>query len=408
MGINNRQRRRMKQTKRQERRRATEGGYGPPRAQHGWHGEGVDLMIDLAIESAIRSTEAAKVAHLAVLVDPDSRIRARVVSRLQSWLAEVQPAALRNGWQPEELARVVRRRSGAASADLVRDLVAGAPAPLDPDSDSWPETVAAAVDSLAVMAHLPPLPDLGAVRRGAPAGVDERMLDRVRALLAMAESTEFPAESDAFLAKAQALMARRSLDRLVVEGGAGSPCALDARRLWLDDPYVKAKALLAGVVASANRCRAVVSAELGFVSLVGRPGDLDATELLFTSLLVHATNRMTATPKESASGALAARARRPSFRRSFLVAYANRIGARLQEAADAALAEADREHGSSLLPVLARQHDEVEAAVAELFPELVHQRIPVSDRGGWVAGSAAADLADLVVQPQLGDMVSIG
>jgi len=116
---------------------------------------------------------------------------------------------------------------------------------------------------------------------------------------------------------------------------------------------------------------------------------------------------MTAAAKEAGSGALATRARRPSFRRSFLVAYANRIGARLREAAEAALVEADREHGRSLLPVLARQSDEVEAAVAQLFPGLVHQRIPVSDRGGWVAGSAAADLADLVVQPQLEDLLPV-
>ena len=397
----------MKQTKRQERRRTTQGGYGPPRAQHGWHADDVDFMIDAAIELAIHCTEPAKAPQLAVLVDGDAGIRVRVVSRLQSWLAEVHRAPLRHGWQAEEMALVVRRRAGAAAADLVRELVDGAPAALDIDPDHWPATVANAVGALAVMAHLPPLPDLGAVRRGAPPGVDERLLARVRALLAKAESTEFPDEAEACLAKAQALMARHSLDRLAIEGHAGEPCPLEARRLWLDDPYLQAKALLAGAVASANRCRAVVSSDLGFVTLVGRPEDLDATELLFTSLLVHATDRMTAAAREAGSGAQATRARRPSFRRSFLVAYANRIGARLREAADSALAEADQEHGNRLLPVLARQHGEVEAAVAELFPELTHQRIPVSDRGGWVAGSAAADLADLVVQPQLRDLLPV-
>ncbi|HEV2369980.1 MAG TPA: DUF2786 domain-containing protein, partial [Acidimicrobiales bacterium] len=354
MGINNKQRRRMKQAKRQERRRAAQDGYGPTRAQHGWREEGVDLMIDLAIEAAIQSHDPGKAPQLAVLVKREAGIRARVVSRLQSWLAEVHRAALRRGWHTDEMALVARRGAGASAADLVRGLVDGAPATLDPSAESWPATVAAAVSALAVMAHLPPLPDLGAVRRGAPPGVDERLLARVRALLAKAESTDFPEEAEACLAKAQALMARHSLDRLAVEGRGAGPCPLDARRLWLDDPYLQAKALLAGVVASANRCRAIVSAELGFVTLVGRHEDLDATELLFTSLLVHATDRMTTAAQEAGSGALATRSRRPSFRRSFLVAYANRIGARLREAAEAALAEADREHGPSLLPVLAR------------------------------------------------------
>lgn len=405
MGINNQQRRRMKKAKRQERHRAAPGGHGAPGArQPNWSVGDLDLVIDLAIEVAAHASGPARSSQLDMLVGGDARIRARVVSRLQSWLAEFHRALLEGGWQTEELARVVRRRAGAASAEVVRAMVAGAPARLDPDAASWPETVAAAVGALGVMGRLPRLPDLARVRRGGPPGVDERLLARVRGLLAKAESSGFPEEAEACLAKAQALMARHSLDRMVVESRVGGPGVLDGRRLWLDDPYLQAKAILAGVVASANRCRAVVSAELGFVTLVGRPGDLDATELLFTTLLVHATDRMTAVAKEAGSGA---RARRASFRRSFLVAYANRIGSRLQEAADAALAEADREHGPSLLPVLARQHEEVEAAVDELFPELVHRAIPVSDHGGWVSGSAAADLADLVVQPQLGDLLTL-
>jgi len=395
----------MKKAKRQERHRAAPGGHGTSWDRRSpWSAGELDVVIDLAIEVGVHCTRPPRSSQPDVLVADDARIRARVVSRLQSWLAEFHRAALEGGWQTEELARVVRRRAGATSAEVVQGLMAGAPARLDPDAGPWSETVAAVVGALGVMGHLPPLPDLARVRRGAPPGVDERLLARVRGLLAKAESSGFPEEAEACLAKAQALMTRHSLDRMVVESRVGGPGVLDGRRLWLDDPYLQAKAILAGVVASANRCRAVVSAELGFVTLVGRPGDLDATELLFTTLLVHATDRMTAVAKEAASGA---RARRPSFRRSFLVAYANRIGSRLQEAADAALAEADREHGPSLLPVLARQHEEVEAAVDELFPALVHQRIPVSDHGGWVAGSAAADLADLVVQPQLGDLLTI-
>jgi hypothetical protein len=47
----------------------------------------------------------------------------------------------------------------------------------------------------------------------APADLDQRMLDRVRALLAKAESTDFPQEADAFTARAQELMARHRIDR---------------------------------------------------------------------------------------------------------------------------------------------------------------------------------------------------
>ncbi|MHB1912906.1 MAG: DUF2786 domain-containing protein, partial [Acidimicrobiales bacterium] len=228
MGINNQQRRRMKKAKRQERHRAAPGGYGAPGTRPPiWSGGDLDLVIDMAIEVAVHFAGPARSSQLDMLVDGDPRIRARVVFRLQSWLAEFHRASLEGGWQTEELARVVRRRAGAASADLVRGLVAGAPARLDPDAGSWPETVAAAVEALAVMGHLPPLPDLARVRRGAPPGVDERLLTRVRGLLAKAESSGFPEEAEACLAKAQALMARHSLDRMVVESRAGGPCVLD-------------------------------------------------------------------------------------------------------------------------------------------------------------------------------------
>lgn len=56
------------------------------------------------------------------------------------------------------------------------------------------------------------------------------------------------------------------------------------------------------------------------------PSDLDAVELLFTSLLVQATTAMLAAgSRQDAHG----RSRTRSFRQSFLAAYAQRIGERL-------------------------------------------------------------------------------
>mgnify|MGYP003491477332 CR=1 FL=1 len=40
---------------------------------------------------------------------------------------------------------------------------------------------------------------------------DDKILDKVRALLAKAAGTEYPAEAEAFLAKAEALMARHAI-----------------------------------------------------------------------------------------------------------------------------------------------------------------------------------------------------
>jgi hypothetical protein len=219
-------------------------------------------------------------------------------------------------------------------------------------------------------------------------------------LLTKAESSGFAEEADAFMTKAQELMTRYCIDRTMVEAGREEDGAsqVDARRVWLEDPYLEAKSLLLANVASANRCRAVVDRDFGFSTLVGHPGDLDATDLLFTSLLVQATRRITALGNDPTSGR---RSRRPSYRRTFLVAYAGRIGSRLREASEVATVVADNALGNRLLPVLAHREEILDAAVGALFGELKELRFSLTDAAGWAAGIAAADLAELAVHEKL-------
>src|SRR5262245_60325667 len=88
-------------------------------------------------------------------------------------------------------------------------------------------------------------------------------------------------------------MARHSIGYalLSVDTGAGDEPV--GRRIGIDNPYEAAKALLLDAVAGANRCRAIWSASFGFVAVLGFVADIDAVELLFTSLLVQATTAMT-------------------------------------------------------------------------------------------------------------------
>jgi hypothetical protein len=117
--------------------------------------------------------------------------------------------------------------------------------------------------------------------------------------------------------------------------------------------------------------------------------------MLFTSLLVQATKRMTALARDDGADRSATPASGRAFRRSFLLAFADRIGERLAESARAATEAALVEHGERLLPVLARQQDAAEEALRKLFPHLRRRTVRVSDLSGWAAGRAAADLADL-------------
>ena len=186
-----------------------------------------------------------------------------------------------------------------------------------------------------------------------------RPLERIRALLAKAESTEFDEEAEALTAKAQELMTRHSIDAALLAAHAAGRRAREepvARRIGVDDPYAQAKAFLLAQIAEAAACRVVWSKSFGFSTVFGFEGELASVELLYTSLLLQARTAMVR------SGELGRRAKSRSFRQSFLVGFASRIGHRLKESADVATSDALQEHGGQLLPVLAdrsRAVDEV-------------------------------------------------
>jgi hypothetical protein len=340
------------------------------------------------------------------------------------------------GWQPADLAGYLRRKAGATGERMIIDIMAAemrryAATTVEShwvdqleslsarvwwarDDDyfaQWaqrqhiPVELATGYASrlLQFLYRLPNLPVLGALPGHARAGakradIDPRMLDRVRALLAKAESTDFPEEAETYSAKAQELMARHSIDYALLTMASGVREAAGGRRMQIDSPYEVAKTLLLSVTASANRCRSVWSRDLGFATVMGFPADVAATELLYTSLLVQATSAMV-------HAGAPADGRTASFRRSFLTGYAYRIEQRLAEATATASTEAEREHGSSLLPVLASRAEAVHEAVNELFPQIITTTTPVGNRAGWFAGRAAADRASL--QPQRAPLTTV-
>ena len=376
---------------------------------------------------------------------------------LVSYLRQAISAAWQGGWQPAELVRQVGRELSPAHAAVAADMIAAemagyAAAAIDPGwaaqvaaieaaapgkgawwgSDAeylsaryalgrdaeFVITVGTVLETQHIFHHLPaiekllPLP--GTARRAAAAAVaaaqpaDERMLGRIRALLAKAEATEFAEEAEALSARAQELMAKYSIDHALLAAESGQAEAPGGRRIAVDNPYEAPKATLLQTVALANRCRVVWSKEIGLVTVIGFPADIDAVELLFTSLLVQANTAMLrAGAKQDAYG----RSRTRAFRTSFLVSYAIRIGERLSAAADSAEADAVAEQlagvgpagrpagggGTDLVPFLAARHQAVDDAVDEMFGAgLTRTRaVRATDAEGWTSGRAAADLASL-------------
>jgi hypothetical protein len=231
--------------------------------------------------------------------------------------------------------------------------------------------------------------------------LDPKILDRVRAMLAKAESSQFAEEAAAFTAKAQELMATYAIDRALLDAKDGTGQVI-SRRIIVAKPYSKNKARLLGAVARANRCRVIVGITEDAVDLLdtidrndsictvfGHETDLDIVELLFTSLLLQATNVMLAHGSTHDGWSNTTR----SFRHSFLIGFADVVAGRLQETQDFAVAES--ENSADLLPVLVSRAEKVDDAVEEAFPQLGTMRVSYSNTGGLVAGASAGHRADV-------------
>lgn len=444
MGKANRMRRRMKE---KERRRTT-----PERSGEAFVPHGQPTLQERAAYDVITALRA--------LADDDRRgfelASARVADRsgvtgwrraverlLADYLQSVVSAAWDRGWQPADVVRVVTRKLSKRHVKLTGDAIAAqmqryTPISIDPrwisqlsdleaqvwwrpeqnhlqawaDTEAeWPGVVTCALEVLDVIASLPQLEKLipipgtarstGSMAHSQRAAIGERVLSRIRALLAKAESTTFPAEAETFTAGAQALMARHSIDHALLasldQTSSEEPIG---RRIGIDNPYDGPKTMLLTAVAEANRCRTVWSRDLGFSTAIGFPTDLDAVELLFTSLLVQATTAMMHAGSQTDHYG---RSSTRSFRQSFLTAYASRIGQRLAEATGAQTSKAASEPaGRNLLPVLAVRSEAVEGAVAAMFPRLTSHAVgSATNREGWSSGLSAADRAALHTDEEL-------
>ncbi|MFG2430183.1 DUF2786 domain-containing protein [Streptomyces sp. NPDC048590] len=379
----------------------------------------MESVTDRACAAALYSDGDAGLDAGASLLAADPSSDAELHRRGEEFLRR----AWARGWQPADVVRTVRRELDEGGAALVSALITAETAGYGQLPPRWPEQLAALpapaprnrpdrftycsalLELYRLLLRLPVIepvgPPPGAAARDPhrpPAHGEPRMLTRIRALLAKAEATGFPEEAEALTTKAQELMARHSIDEALLAARTHDPGAPGAVRIGVDAPYESAKAVLLDSVASANRCRAVWNSDLGFTTVVGFEPDLEAVELLFTSLLVQGTAAMT---KAEAGQRAGGRRRTKTFRQSFLMAYAQRLGSRLAadtaRVTEAAGSEAGSGEGASaggLLPVLAARDVAVTDTAERMFPRTTTTRLRgATDAEGWNHGTAAADQA---------------
>ncbi len=214
------------------------------------------------------------------------------------------------------------------------------------------------------------------------------LVAKVRKLLAMAERTSNPNEADAFSRKAAELIAANRIDPARLRAEPKGDLAVHEVELGRG-AYVRGRLSLLIAVAVPQGCKVVFEVrEHGTVAFVaGFRSDLEAVDLLYTSLHLQAAARMSAERRATAAAT-------QQFRRSFLFGYAKQIGDMLAAAADDVGQQAHP--AQSVLPALrARERQVADFAKSEFGPVRAARRPTAPTAVGWNAGQQAAAHADL-------------
>lgn len=235
--------------------------------------------------------------------------------------------------------------------------------------------------------------------------MDQKLLDRVRALLAKADSTEYPAEAEAFTAKAHELMATYGIEQAHLAATGRIKDEIRVMRINMVGTYTDAKTRLLSAIALACRCRTVRwssarSSAVSYVDVIGHNTDLQRVELLYTSLLLQATGQLSRQrPPTNVFGELLVSV--PTFRRSWYTGFTNEVRARLerieaQAAAAAQAATTDDTGGKSTELVLVDRKTAVDLAYNELFGDLPKTKSRRTlDANAYYAGKEAGRRADI-------------
>ncbi len=226
-------------------------------------------------------------------------------------------------------------------------------------------------------------------------GASDRLLDRVRKLLAKAEGDGVtPPEAQALTAKAAELMAKYGIDRALLAADRPETDRPSSRMLDISNPWARVKAHLLCGLGSALRCQCILLSPGGSgsrVHLFGYASDIERTDMLYTSVLLQMWHGLAGArvPEWSASPR--------AWRRSWLLGFATAVISRVRVAehdAECAAAGPGPGAGSRTALVLADRALVIRRNVEQAYPRTRRARVTYSG-SGYGAGYAQGQRADI-------------
>lgn len=232
----------------------------------------------------------------------------------------------------------------------------------------------------------------------------DRRLKRVRALLDRAQRVDTePREAEAASRKAMRLITEYGISQAMLDAAGGQDeGGLDSVTITMHAPYTYEKAELLTAIGFVFGCESSTRGWRGrhaieSATLYGYRSDLDRTQMLYTSLVMQATNEMARTREPAGVS-------RVTFLRDFLFGFANAVITRLKAMQNEVVEQYEQEHAGetgagnlpiSVLPVLASRRERVRSFFEEQTGDLETAEPIVRDGVGVYAGHIAGQTADL-------------
>lgn len=211
-------------------------------------------------------------------------------------------------------------------------------------------------------------------------------LAKIRALLAKAESTTFEAEAATYIAKAQELMLRYSVDEAMLAKADGQ-ARPEPILVTFEGRSQKWWQLLANAAADGAGCKVVMTGvRIGpgnirwTAKIAGLPADIEWAQMLLTSLLLQLESGV------RRDGAGLGR----TWANSYRLGYASRLRSRLAEARLAARRRAEGDTDGAALVFAGNDRD-----IDGLLGRSKVSKVRMSADHGYHAGSSAANHANL-------------
>ena len=220
----------------------------------------------------------------------------------------------------------------------------------------------------------------------------ERVIDKIRGLMAKAESSEFEEERNAFLDKATELMAKHRVDMAMLQlAGNKADDPVETRLITLTYQHIPKQGLLAGTCTLFD-IHAIRSGKKN-VSLIGHKSDLDMYETLFVGLELQLDRELTEVQGDYNTAT-------KSVRSAFAKGWVSRVCSRMNDHYSRQQEEAVSSSGQSesVALVLASREETVSAKYQELYgvkPRYQTRRQTYRSYSDYSAGYEAGGRADI-------------